>query len=94
MKKDVVKKDTRPALALLNTSIITADGDFSLKTITLDEAKELINNANGLDSAIGHDSTAQIMTGRCSSISRDSARRRANSSRQKKSRKSATVSKF
>lgn len=54
--------DDRPPLALLNTSIITADGEFTLRTITLDDALELVESANGLDSAIGHDSTAQIMS--------------------------------
>lgn len=49
-------------LALLNTSILTADGTFDLRTITLEEAKDLVNEATGLDSAIGHESTAQIMT--------------------------------
>lgn len=49
-------------LALLNTSILTAEGTFVLRTITLEEAKDLVNNAPGLDSAIGHESTAQIMT--------------------------------
>jgi hypothetical protein len=48
-------------VALLNTSIITADGDYSLKSITLSEAKELIE-AKELDSAIGHQSTADIMS--------------------------------
>lgn len=49
-------------LALLNTSILTADGTFVLRTITLEEARELVSAAPGLDSAIGHESTAQIMT--------------------------------
>ncbi|GGE47525.1 hypothetical protein GCM10011391_27900 [Pullulanibacillus camelliae] len=49
-------------LALLNTSILTADGDFTLRTITLEDAKALVDSASGLDSAIGHESTAQIMT--------------------------------
>ena len=50
-------------LALLNTSIITVEGTYSLKTITLDEAKALIQeNKDNLDSAVGHKSTAEIMT--------------------------------
>ena len=49
-------------LALLNTSIITADGTFTLRTISLDDAKDLIADHESLDSAIGHESTAQIMT--------------------------------
>lgn len=50
-------------LALLNTSILTADGEYSLRTVTLEEAKALARrHSDNLDSAIGHESTAQIMT--------------------------------
>lgn len=50
-------------LALLNCSILTMDGSYSLKSISLEEAKDLIKeNKNNLDSAIGHQSTAEIMT--------------------------------
>lgn len=49
-------------LTLLNTSIFTADGSFTLETITLEHAKSLVDSADTLDSAVGHDSTAQIMT--------------------------------
>lgn len=48
-------------LALLNTSIITSDGQYHLETISLDQAKWLIAE-NELDSAIGHQSTAEVMT--------------------------------
>ena len=49
-------------LALLNSSLVTADGDFSLRTVTLEEARELVrNNIGNLDSAIGHQATAEIM---------------------------------
>lgn len=48
-------------VALLNTSIITIDGNYSCKTISLDDVKSIIDGAV-LDSAIGHDSTAKIMT--------------------------------
>jgi hypothetical protein len=48
-------------LALLNTSIVTNDGSYSLKTIDLMEAQDLVSNSD-LDSAIGHESTAQAMT--------------------------------
>ena len=48
-------------IAILNTTILTADGDFTLQTISLDEAKELIQDREIL-SAVGHDSTAQILT--------------------------------
>ena len=59
MKKDV--KEILP-LALLNTSIITAPGNYTMKPITLEQARELVENAYSLDSAIGHESTAQIMS--------------------------------
>ncbi len=49
-------------LALLNTSIITSEGLYSLKNISLEEARTLARSAVELDSAIGHASTAQIMT--------------------------------
>lgn len=48
-------------LALLNTSIITVEGEYSLKQISLEEARKLVCE-NELDSAIGHQSTADIMT--------------------------------
>ena len=48
-------------IALLNTSIATADGTYVLKTITLEEARNNIKDRKIL-SAIGHESTAQILT--------------------------------
>lgn len=48
-------------LALLNTTIATCDGIFEVRTIALEEAQKLAQN-NELLSAVGHDSTAQIMT--------------------------------
>ena len=48
-------------LALLNTSILTVEGEYSLKQISLEEARKLVCE-NELDSAIGHQSTANIMT--------------------------------
>ena len=47
-------------IVLLNTTIVTTDGDYSIKTISLEKAKELVKNANLL-SAIGHQSTADIV---------------------------------
>jgi hypothetical protein len=50
-------------LALLNTTIATTDGTYEVKTITLKEAKAIVaDNKNNLDSAVGHQSTADIMT--------------------------------
>jgi hypothetical protein len=48
-------------LALLNTTIATADGVFEVRTIDLETARALAQNNETL-SAIGHDSTAQIMS--------------------------------
>lgn len=48
-------------LGVLNTSILTTAGAYELKDITLDEAKKLVSE-NKIDSAVGHASTAQIMT--------------------------------
>lgn len=55
------EKQQQMPLALLNTSILTAPGEYVLEDITLEEAKELVSK-NELDSAIGHDSTAKVMT--------------------------------
>lgn len=48
-------------LGVLNTSILTASGRFELEDISLDLAKKLVSE-NEFDSAVGHASTAQIMT--------------------------------
>lgn len=53
----------RASLAVLNTSIITADGGYTLRTISLDEARAYVDRAGGLiDSAVGHAATAAILT--------------------------------
>ncbi len=50
-------------LALLNTSILTTAGEYHLTDITLDEARNLVKkHRDNLNSAIGHASTAEIMT--------------------------------
>jgi hypothetical protein len=54
-------------LGILNTSIVTSDGSYTLKTISTQEAQTVAAIAmapggTGLDSAVGHDSTAQILT--------------------------------
>lgn len=48
-------------LGILNTSILTTEGTYRLKKITLDEARKLVTR-NELDSSVGHQSTADIMT--------------------------------
>ena len=52
-------KNTLPVV-ILNTTILTNDGEFTLTTITLEEAKELIKGKEIL-SAVGHESTSQIL---------------------------------
>jgi hypothetical protein len=49
-------------IALLNTSIITADGSFTYRTISLVAAREIVGNGANAVSHIGHESTAAIMT--------------------------------
>lgn len=47
---------------ILNTSIVTADGSYDLSAITVDEARSLVRGAGGFESAVGHESTAQILS--------------------------------
>jgi hypothetical protein len=54
-------------LALLNTTIATTDGTYEIRTVDLETAQTIVQNyveadTDWMDSAIGHDSTAQIMT--------------------------------
>lgn len=51
-------------LALLNTSILTATGNYTLIDVDFDTAKNFISEygVEQLDSAIGHQSTAKIMS--------------------------------
>lgn len=47
-------------VTILNTSILTAHGSYSCKSCSLEQAKELV--ADGYQSAIGHESTAEIIS--------------------------------
>lgn len=52
-------------LAILNTSIVTADGAFERHSLTLDQAKQFVGEAlatDGIDSAVGHAATAEILS--------------------------------
>lgn len=60
LRKHLPCYDVRPVVALLNTSIITAEGTHSLKKINLEEACKLVTGAI-INSAIGHEATAKIM---------------------------------
>lgn len=57
----MIRKENNMKLGILNTSILTAAGDYSLRDITLEEAQTLVKS-HDLDSAVGHQSTAEIMT--------------------------------
>ena len=48
-------------LGILNTSILTSEGTFSLKSIALSDAQKLTQE-NDILSAVGHQSTAEILT--------------------------------
>lgn len=48
-------------ITILNTGILTAYGTFEFVSTTLDEAQKLVRE-NEFQSAIGHQSTAEILT--------------------------------
>ena len=49
-------------VAILNTSILTSDGEYRLESISLDDARYFARHSEGFISAIGHESTAAILT--------------------------------
>lgn len=49
-------------LAILNGAIVTADGEYSCRTISLQEARALVQGAPDIVSAVGHEATAEILT--------------------------------
>lgn len=49
-------------IALLNASILTADGEYTMDTIPVEQARELVQSEVGYISAIGHESTANILS--------------------------------
>lgn len=54
--------ENKQPIAILNGAIITADGEYSCRTISLEEAKKLIQSSPEIISAVGHKSTAEIIT--------------------------------
>ena len=48
-------------IAILNTSIVTTDGTYTLTGITLEQARALVAESP-IDSAVGHESTAALLT--------------------------------
>lgn len=50
-------------LALLNSTVLTSNGSFKIKDITLEEARQLVqNNKNNILNCIGHEATANTLT--------------------------------
>jgi hypothetical protein len=49
-------------LTLLNTSILTAYGVYDYYAVSLEHARKLVLSADELQSAIGHQSTAEILS--------------------------------
>lgn len=54
--------ENRKPIAILNGAIITAEGEYSCRTIKLEEAKKLIHSAPAIISAVGHQATAEVLT--------------------------------
>lgn len=50
-----------PPIAILNANIVTDDGLYRTRTISHSEARDLVADAE-IDSAIGHESTAELLT--------------------------------
>lgn len=57
----LISEEQKSPIAILNTTILTVDGEFELKTISLDEAKAFIEGKE-IVSHVGHDSTAKALT--------------------------------
>ncbi len=49
-------------LLVLATSILTADGSYTLRSISIEEARDAVSNAMSIESFVGHQSTADLMT--------------------------------
>lgn len=48
-------------ILLLSTPVLVVDGTYSLSSISIDEARKLLQN--GFLSAVGHQSTADVLSG-------------------------------
>lgn len=48
-------------IAILNTSIVTTDGTYTLASVSLEDARTLVQTSP-IDSAVGHESTAALLT--------------------------------
>lgn len=49
-------------VAILNTAIVTTDGCYTRQAITLEQARALAAQAEGIDSAVGHQATADLLS--------------------------------
>jgi hypothetical protein len=49
-------------LVLLNAAILTAYGKFEFSPLSIEAAREIVRRAELVESAIGHQATAEIMT--------------------------------
>lgn len=53
--------EQKEVIGVLNTSILTTVGTYELRELSLEDAREIANSCV-LDSAVGHQATADIMT--------------------------------
>lgn len=49
-------------LVLLNSPVLTSYGVFEFEKVSLERAKEIIHQAERVESAIGHAATAEVIT--------------------------------
>lgn len=49
-------------ITILNTSIITSHGSYTYKACSLEQAKQLVAVAGGYQSAVGHETTAAVIS--------------------------------
>jgi hypothetical protein len=57
-----VKPEPTMPLAILNTAIATAPGDYEIRPLSLPEARAVVVAAPEVLSAVGHQATAQVLT--------------------------------
>lgn len=60
MGRDSPKRPEMLVVILLNTSVLTNEGSYSYESLALEEARHLV--AEGFESAIGHEGTAEVLS--------------------------------